>query len=168
MPTTRYCVAILEIDGTELEYQEELALDGDVVYFTDPEFTADNVQDAILEAIGKSGSARTPYGFYYDAKAGSGKWLEVSKGVPSNTSPHIMAEVGKIVSATLSVKTSTTCAVTVFLNGVSIITLTLSGSKTVAISGLSIITNPLDELSVQVTSGKCKEPNVQVRQQVSA
>lgn len=168
MPTKRYCVTVVEIDGVELEYQEEIALDGDVVYFTDNTFASDNVQDAIVESIGRSGAARTPFGFYYDANASNGRWLEVNKGVPSNTSPHIMAEDGKLVSATISVKTNATCTAEVFLNGVSIVTLTLSNSQTSAINNLNIAVAQLDELSVQITSGSCTEPNVQVKQQVTA
>jgi len=168
MPTKRYCVTVVEIDGVELDYQEELALDGDVVYFTDSTFTSDNVQDAIIESIGRSGAARTPFGFYYDANASSGRWLEVNKGVPSNTSPHVMAEDGKLASATISVKNNTTCTAEVFLNGVSIITLTLLNSQTAAINNINITVSQLDELSVQITSGSCTEPNVQIKQQVTA
>lgn len=168
MPTPRYCVTIVEIDGTELEFAEELALDGDNVFFTDGTFASDNVQDAIVESIGRSGAARTPFGFYYDANASNGRWLEVNKGVPSNTSPHVMAEDGKLVSATISVKNNATCTAEVFLNGVSIITLTLSSSQTAAINNLNIDVDQLDELSVQITSGSCVEPNVQIKQQVTA
>lgn len=168
MPTPRYRVLIVEVNSQELDFRQELQLDGDNVYFSDVTFTSDNVQDAILESIGRSGAARTPFGFYYDANASTGRWLEVNKGVPSNTSPHIAAEEGKIVSASISVKSNTTCTVEIFLNGVSIISLNLSGGRTAAINNLSITMSELDEISAQVTSGSCTEPNVQVKQQVTA
>jgi len=66
------------------------------------------------------------------------------------------------------VKNNTTCTAEVFLNGVSIITLTLLNSQTAAINNINITVSQLDELSVQITSGSCTEPNVQIKQQVTA
>lgn len=168
MPTKRYGVLIVEVDGTELEFQEELALDSDNVFFTAAGYTSDNAQDAIIETITKSGAARTPYGFYYDANANTGRWLEVNKGVSSQTSPHVMPEVGILKAVTLSVKNNATCTIEIYKNGVSLQAITLTAEQTKVISGLSISLLASDELSAQVTSGSCTEPNIQVQVQVSA
>lgn len=52
MPTKRHGVLIVETDGVELEYQEELDLDADNVFFdnTSNGFVSDNIQGAIEEA----------------------------------------------------------------------------------------------------------------------
>ena len=79
MPTSRYKVMIIEVDGADLEYPEELALDADKVFFTDAAYISDNVQAAIVETLSLSGSSRRPYQFVYDSVANSGRWLERSK-----------------------------------------------------------------------------------------
>lgn len=168
MAITRWCVLASEQDGAELGDEVEVPLDADQVYFTNPNYVADNTQDAILETILKSGAARTPYGFYYDANANTGRWLEVSKGVSSLTSPHVIPEFGIIKAITVSVKLPATCDIGIFLNGVLIYTVSLSAQDTAQLSGLNTVVNTGDELSAQVISGTCSEPNVQTQVQVSA
>jgi len=52
MPTTRYKALIAEIDNVELEFNQEVPLDADRVFFDNAgnDFVADGVQDAIVEA----------------------------------------------------------------------------------------------------------------------
>lgn len=168
MTTPRYRVLIVEVDSQELDFRQELNLDGENVYFTDPGYLADNVQAAIIETIGKSGAARRPFGFYYDANANAGRWLEVSKGVVSNTSPHVIAQVGFIKNITIAVANPATVTVSLYKNAVVIDTISLSNTTTAVVSGLNYAVSPGDTLSAQVTVGSCTEPNVTIEVQTSA
>lgn len=168
MAITRWCVLASEQDGTELGDEVEVPLDADQVYFTDPNYMADNVNDAIVETILKSGAARTPFGFFYDANANSGRWLEVSKGVSSQTSPFVIAQNGLIKNITLSVKNNATATVSIYRNGLVIDTISLSSSQTAVESNLNIAVSQGDTLAAQVTAGSCTEPNVNVEIQTSA
>ena len=168
MPTPRYKVLIVQTDAQELDFSTELGLDGENVYFVAPGYLADNVQEAIVETISKSGAARRPFGFYYDANANTGRWLEVSKGVSSQTSPHPIAQTGLIKNLTISVKSNATATATVYKNGVSVQTISLTAAKVAVVSGLNIAVSPGDTLSCQITAGNCTEPNVTLEVQTSA
>lgn len=50
MPTDSFKVLIVEKNGIELENQEEFNIDATVIPFSSPDFTADNVKDALEEA----------------------------------------------------------------------------------------------------------------------
>lgn len=168
MPTPRYKVLIVETDSQELDFSTELGLDGENVYFVAPGYLADNVQEAIVETISKSGAARRPFGFYYDANANTGRWLEVSKGVASNTSPHVVAQNGTLRNIALAVSGTTTATITIYKNGVALDTIALNASATAVKSNLNYAVLAGDTLSAQVTAGTCTEPNLSVEVQTSA
>ena len=168
MPIIRYKVLVAQVDSTELDMQQELGLDSANVYFTDAGYTSDNVQEAIVETITKSGSARRPFAFVYDANAGTGRWLERSKGVSTQTSPYVVAQDGTIRTTTLSTKGNSTCTVTLYKNAVAVTTLSLSAASIVVNNTLSIAVLSGDTLSAQVTAGTCTEPGFDVEVQTGA
>lgn len=168
MPTTRYCVTTVEINGVELDFPEEIGLDAGNMFF-DPagtSFLSDNVQEAIVESTTLSGTARTPYGFYYGQNAGVGRWLEVGSGISSETSPHIIPEPGMIKTITASVKQNTTCTIGIFVNNVLTHSVDLIASQIYYIADLTTVLAAGDTLSARVLSGSCREPNVQVKVQM--
>ena len=107
MPTPRYCVIIAEVDGTELDFKEELALDSDKVYFTDDDFIADNAQDAIIELLGIAAPLRVPLPLIYNGTLSNGNWIGYSNLLPGDLTPIICPIDGFFVEFTWSNKSAT-------------------------------------------------------------
>lgn len=104
MPTSRYKVLIVEKDGTELEYQEELALDADRVYFDNSTngFTADGVQAAIEEAQNSAIGSIKSFSFMTSGNT-SNKWLGfASNTAPSDQVPFIVPQDSEIKGVTFA------------------------------------------------------------------
>lgn len=156
--TPRYKILITEIDGSELDYQEELSLDSDKVYFSDAAYTADNVFDAIKETSTKGGQARFSLLFGYQGNSNNGRWLELFKNVASNSTPYIVAESSQLISLAISNGASSSGATfTIYRNGNSIATLSIGTGTGANNTGYVILPTPIalamgDELSVQQTS----------------
>lgn len=124
-------------------------------------FTADNDQAAIEEAKATAAaSSRGPTICGFDGTAANGRWLEFFSNNPSNNSPFIVAENNQLVAVSISSSASSTGTVTIFKNGTSIQTISLSASKKNAISSLSINLVALDEISLEVTAGSISRPTV--------
>lgn len=125
-------------------------------------FTANEVQSAIEEAYQLGANAsRGPTICGFDGTASSGRWLEFFANNPSNNSPFILAEDAELIA--LSVVTasgSSTGTVTIYKNGVSLTTISLTAQKKNAINGLTLSLLELDEISAQVTSGSISRPNL--------
>ena len=124
-------VLISEVNGTELEFQRELALNADNVPFdnTSNGFTSDNVQDA-LEEIGASASPGLSFG-----RAGSlsvGTWLRRVGEIPSNQTGIIVGinnpEVTRVLCSNRNVETYT---IQVYEHDGNSVNLALLGSVTV-------------------------------------
>ena len=167
MPTPRYCVLIAEIDGTELEFSEELGLDADKVYFTGVGYTADNAQDAIVETIGLSGTSRTPYPFSYSGNTGAPRYLDVTSGIGSDNSPHIAPEDGTFEAIGLSTDGLRTGDVEVYINGTTAYTINYVNQDAFNVSGLDIPIMAGDKISARVVSGSLRKPNLQIHVKVT-
>lgn len=122
-------------------------------------FTADDVQAAIEEVDAKiTGKPRAVVSMGYKGTASSGRWLETFDGIPSNSSPFVVAEILKVRSISIAVKVNATTTFALYKNGVSVDTYSLSAQDTYTESGLNIDFLVDDEMSIQVTSGSCSEP----------
>jgi hypothetical protein len=127
--------------------------DGDVTGY------GDNVQDAIDNLGGNvTGKPRAFLIAGYNGTAGLNKYLEYFASVSSDSSPWVAAEPGSIKALSLSARLNTTCTITLFINGVSEATISLSSSRTAAVGSLNIAYDTLDEFSCQVTSGSVRDP----------
>lgn len=124
-------------------------------------FTSDNAQSAIEEAKQTAANAsRGPTICGFDGNGSSGRWLEFFSNNPSNNNPFIIAENNQLIAVSLSSSANSTGTITIYKNGVSVQTISLSASQKNAISGLLINFSPLDELSAQVTSGSISRPTL--------
>lgn len=94
----------------------------------------------------------------YNANASSGRYLEWGSKVPSSDTPLIIASGSEISDLTLAVSTPGTGTVTIRINGIPIITISLVAAIKVRVSGLNISLSPDDELSAQVTAGILSKP----------
>lgn len=124
-------------------------------------FTATEAQSAIEEAYSLGAeTSRGPTIAGFDGTASSGRWLEFFANNPSNNSPFIVAEDSRIIAVSISASSNSTGTVTIYKNGSSVTTLSLSASRKNAASALSIDFTSLDELSLRVTSGSISRPTV--------
>ena len=102
MPTPRYKVLIVQTDSQELDFQAELGLDADKVYFTDVDFTADNVQDAIVEVQDIAAPLRVPIPLVYNGTVSNGDWIGYSNLLPGDSTPIVAPITGTFVGFTWS------------------------------------------------------------------
>lgn len=118
-------------------------------------FSSANVQGAIEEGyVGAANASRGPTVCGFNGTASAGRWLEFFSKNPSNDAPFVLAEDSELIAVSLvSSSSSSTGTVSIFKNGVSIQSISLTSQKKNAISGLSHSISSLDELSVQVTAG---------------
>lgn len=124
-------------------------------------FIATNTQAAIEEAytLAKNASrGTTTCGF--DGTASATRYLEFFSNNPSNNNPLVMPENSQLIAVSVSASSNSTGTITIYKNGVSVQTLSLTASRKNTVSGLSISFNTLDELSVAVTSGSISRPTV--------
>lgn len=124
-------------------------------------FVSTEAQSAIEEAKSVAASAsRGPTTCGFDGNAGTGRWLEFYSNNPSNNNPFIVAEPAEIVSLSVSAAANSTGTVTIFRNGVSLQTISLSANRKARVKSLAHALTDLDELSVQITSGSISRPVV--------
>lgn len=125
------------------------------------EFDSTTVQGAIEEARELAANAsRGPTVCGFDGNASSGRWLEFFSNNPSNNNPFIVAEDNQLIALSISSAANSTGTVTVYKNGVSVQTISLTASRKNSINGLLINYSVLDEISVQVTSGNISRPTL--------
>jgi hypothetical protein len=124
-------------------------------------FTAADVQAAIEEAKTTAANAsRGPTNCGFDGSAGTGRWLEFYANNPSNNNPFVIAEPAQLIAVSISAASNSTGTVTIFKNGISLQTISLSASRINRIKSLTHSFTDLDEISVQVTSGSISRPVV--------
>lgn len=124
-------------------------------------FTATETQAAIEEAkLVASNASRGPTVCGFDGNASNGRWLEFYSNNPSNNNPFIVSEPSELVALSVSASANATGTVTVFKNGISLTTISLSAARKNRIKGLALSLTDLDEISVQITSGSISRPNV--------
>lgn len=124
-------------------------------------FVANNTQAAIEEAytLAKNASrGTTTCGF--DGTASATRYLEFFSNNPSNNSPLVMPEASQLIAISVSASANSTGTLTVYKNGVSVQTLSLTAARKNTVSALAISFASLDELSVAVTSGSISRPTV--------
>ena len=126
-------------------------------------YTANDVQGAIEEGVSAAiTTARYSVFCAYESNANTGRWLEFTRGNDSEGSPYII--VGSTTLEELTLVTSASSAtgtVTVYRNGVSITTISLSAEK-VKVTTPVLTLSDLDQLSLQVTSSSIQRPQVQL------
>lgn len=127
-------------------------------------FVADNAQTAIEEAYALgAATSRGPTICGFDGSASTGRWLEFYSNNPSNNSPFIVAEASQLIALSIVTASATsTATATIFKNGVALTTISLTAQKKNAVSGLTNLFNPLDEISVQITAGSISRPVVYI------
>jgi len=150
-------VLIGEKDGVELGLPEEHLLLGSEVPVSIPGFTSTDAEGAIEESTTLSGVARMPILFGYDGNATNGTYLQTFKGVASNTGPFVVAETGEITSLSVAFKTNSTVTFEVFVNGSSQTDLIVTSNNRGTKVGLAIPLSINNEISVQLTSGSCRD-----------
>lgn len=122
---------------------------------------ATEVQTAIdlaYEQASNASRGTTTCGF--DGSASSGRYLEFFSNNPSSNNPLIMPENSELIAVSISASSNSTGTVTIYKNGVSVTTISLSASRKNVVSSLAIAFAALDELSVSVTSGSISRPTV--------
>lgn len=140
---------------------ERSSLVADAIPFdgTAEAYVADNVRDAIIEARNTAtGRARYPLAAGYDANANTGRWLEWTKGIPSNTSSIALPRKSLLAELSLSSRGVNTATVTVFRNGGAVQTISLAAEQTKTLSFLNQTFLVNDRVSIQVTAGSITEP----------
>lgn len=121
---------------------------------------SENVQEAIEEvkATAPGTSSRYAATSGFEGTATNGRWLEFQTNVASNVSGHVISEAAILKSMSVAVQNAATCTFTIYKNGVILESLSLiSQRKNIKIE-LTHSLDPLDELSVEVTSGFCAKP----------
>ena len=122
-------------------------------------FSAEDVQTAIEEVDSKiTGKPRAFLIAGYNGNASTNRWLEYFHSVSSQTSPWVSAEDGTVEGVSLSAKTNATCTVSLFINGSSVASISLSASQTNFDNSLAVNFNAGDTFSCQVTSGSISDP----------
>ena len=122
-------------------------------------FSATDVQNAIEEVSALiTGKPRAIIGFAYNGTANTGKYLETFASIPSNEVPFITAEPGKVKALSLVNSVSGTATVTLFKNGVSLQTISITAQMYNTIADLTHTIVTGDSLSAQVTSGSMSKP----------
>jgi len=133
---------------------------------TGTNFTSTNIQEVISEIVDSAGSSRYSIDFSYNGNAVATKYLQLFLANPSDGTPYITPETGTIKSMAIATPTNTTATVTVYKNGSSIDTITLTGASSNYKSGLNIPVAPGDKISAAVTSGSIQNPGVSVQVKV--
>lgn len=127
-------------------------------------FTSRNTQEAIEEAKITAPGTAGPYAAIsgFDGNATTGRWLEFLTNIASNVSGHVIPEAASIKYLSVAAQTNTTCTFTIYKNGISLETLTLTAQRKNNKISLNHVLIALDELSVQVTSGNCAKPTFNI------
>ncbi len=94
----------------------------------------------------------------YKGNSGVNRWLQFFQGIPSETSPHIVAEPATIISLSVSFSGIDTATWTIYKNSILLDTITVTlddhGSKT----GLNHVLSVNDKISVKQTVGTVTDP----------
>lgn len=126
-------------------------------------FTATETQSAIEEARTNAASkSRYALMCAFDGTASTGRYLEVSKNVPSDATPFVIPVASKLREISISSSNSATVTVTIYINGVVTVldTISIAAARTAIKSGLNHTLNAGTTLAVKVTSGSSSRPVV--------
>jgi hypothetical protein len=128
-------------------------------------FTSTEVQSAIEEAKATAqGKARFAIQCGFDGTASTGRWLEFSANSPSDGTPFTAPRALYLRETSLTAANNATTTITIYKNikttPVSITTISLSGSSSASVTGLSISLPQNETVGVKVTSGSSSKPMV--------
>ena len=132
-------------------------------------FSSNTVQAAIIEARNEAPGQASRYNLFFgfDGSAGTTRWLEQSKSIPSNTSPFVVPEKSIVRTLTISNENNVTATMTLFRNGVAVASVSTSAARIGVVSGLNIALNVGDTLSARSTSGTFAKPAFNIGIQVT-
>ena len=123
-------------------------------------FSSDNVQAAIEEVKqANENIARFLVIAGFDGTASTGRWLEMSKSVPSNTTPFVFPKNAYLTEFSYACTASTTVTFGVYINAVKVLNLVMTASQTGA-TIQQITVDSLNQMSWKVESGSCSRPIV--------
>ena len=119
-------------------------------------YTSDNTQEAIEETKFNAGVSQYAVIFAYNG-VGANKFLELFSSISSDTSPFVIVNAGQITGLSVSVKVATTATYTVYVNGISVDTLTIT-AETIGFEGdLTHSVSAGDYVSVKITDGSAQD-----------
>jgi hypothetical protein len=123
-------------------------------------FVANNAQSAIEEVKqANENIARFLAIAGFDGTASTGRWLEMTKSVPSNGTPFVFPKNGYLTEFSYACAASATVTFGVYINAVKVINLVMTASQT-GRTVQQITVNQLDQMSWKVESGSCSRPIV--------
>lgn len=128
-------------------------------------FTATNVQEAIEEGSNNiSSKARFLASCGFDGNAAVGRFLEFNSNVDSNQSGFVLPRQAYLKEVSLVVQANATCTWTIRRQTptpiTTITTISLAAARKNYVTGLNLLSNAGDEISVTLTSGSCSRPIV--------
>lgn len=125
-------------------------------------FTATDAQTAIEEAkLTAANASRGPTVAGFDGNASTGRWLEFYSNNPSDSNPFIVAENSQLIAVSIVTGAATaTGTAAIKRNGTTIQSISLTAQKKNAVDSLALNLVPLDELSIQISSGSISRPTV--------
>ena len=130
-------------------------------------FIAEDVQTAIEEVSNKvTGKPRAIVTLGYQGTANSGRWLDTFDSVSSDDVPFVTAEPATIKALSLVNKNTNTGTVTVYRNGISVQTISLTAQLYNTLAGLSISLVAGDTVSAQVTTSGFTAPVLYISIQI--
>ena len=150
-------VIIVERNGVELQFREELAFTPANLPFSDASYVADNVNDAILESSTKSGQARLALTFGANGTMTDGDYFDTFAGVSSSAAPFVIAENCELIAIAVSRSNAAGSGTlyTVRKNAAAAATISLTTGTT----AFSVLGSPIglvagDKLDARKTSGQ--------------
>lgn len=162
-------VLIVERNGTELEFQEELDLKALNIPYdnTDSGLTAADVKAAIDEAVAGGGTGASPgFSFGRSGNVSSGAYLQ-NESVPSNVTGRPVDLVdARVTQVSISNENSNTFTVELEEHDgttyTSLGTFAVTAARSAKYTGISISVTSGKEIAAKISSGSCKNPVVTV------
>lgn len=100
MAVTRYKVLVVEIDGVDLDYQEERPLDAANVFFDNPDY--DNMQDGLANVGDLVEVLVVPIPLVYNGNIGNGTFIGYNNLISGDSTPIVSPIVGDFTGFTFS------------------------------------------------------------------
>jgi hypothetical protein len=123
-------------------------------------FVSTNAQSAIEEVKNYNENiARFVVMSGFDGNANTGRWLEITKSVPSNGTPFVFPKNAYLTEFSYACTDSTTVTFGVYINNVKVLNLVMTASQT-GRTVQQVTVNELDKMSWKVESGSCSRPIV--------
>ena len=100
MAIVRYKVLVVEVDGTELEYHEERALDASNIFFDNLDY--DNVQDGLANVGDLVATLVVPISLVYNGSVGNNEFIGYSNLLSGDATPIVSPLQGSFTGFTFS------------------------------------------------------------------